>query len=609
MGRRCAELALLIMFGLLAACVEQDDAQSPDLGQAKQEVGTAPCQAGSKRCVGATLEQCEGGKWKQTKSCTGTQVCSASLGDCADCEPSKGACVGDAAHACTAQGKVGAKIKVCPAGTCLAGKCVDLCNKARAARSYIGCDYWPTVTVNASLAGDFSFAVAVANTSTGAATVDVASMGNPKLKSVTVPARSVATIALPWVKGLKQLPSVFGSVQLQASAYKLTSNRPVSVYQFNALDYVLNHDCKLGGDQKPGDNKCYSYSNDASLLVPEHTFGTEYMVLSRPSMLVLQLGKKIKSPGFFSVVAASAGSTKLTVNFSANTEAGGGNVKAYKKGDTGTFTLKQWEVLQVLSALPDSCKKVKSDNLGNKYCDLSDTTDLTGTVIKSDQPVAVFAGHNCSFVPYDKWACDHLEETIFPTASMGKHYIGSHSISSGDDPSLYRVVSAAGENIITFNPQVEPTRTLGKGEWFEFTTRHDFEVKGTGRFALVKFMVGQNYSTTAGAGAPNDPAMALAVPVEQYRDSYHFLAPASYQKNYVNIHAPAGAAVKLDGVKLPSSAFLPVNTSSKMTVGKVQITGGAHLIESTDKVGITVYGVGSYTSYMYPGGLDLKLLL
>jgi len=333
------------------------------------------------------------------------------------------------------------------------------------------------------------------------------------------------------------------------------------------------------------------------------------MVISRPTMVIKRLGQTLKSPGFFSVVATKPGTTKVSINFSANTLAGGGNVKAFSKGQNAVFALKQWEVLQILSETPNSCQTVKTDSQGWGYCNLKDTADLTGTVIKSDRAVAVYAGHNCTFVPFDKWACDHLEEAIFPTSVMGKRYIGSHTTSSGNDPSLYRVVSAAGENIISFDPPVHGTVKLEKGKWVEFTTKQDFEVKGTGRFALAKFMVGQNYSNLSpGKGAPNDPAMALAVPVEQYRTSYRFLAPQSYQKNFVNIHAPGTANVKLDGKPLAASEFTTVNTKSNYKVAKVQITGGSHLIESSSKTGITVYGVGSYTSYMYPGGLDLKSL-
>ena len=40
-----------------------------------------------------------------------------------------------------------------------------------------------------------------------------------------------------------------------------------------------------------------------------------------------------------------------------------------------------------------------------------------------------------------------------------------------------------------------------------------------------------------------DPAMSLAVPVDQFRTQYLFHAPTNYVYNYVNIIAPNGAVL------------------------------------------------------------------
>ena len=37
-------------------------------------------------------------------------------------------------------------------------------------------------------------------------------------------------------------------------------------------------------------------------------------------------------------------------------------------------------------------------------------------------------------------------------------------------------------------------------------------------------------------------------------------------------------------------------------------TGGVHLLQASAPVGIQVSGYGSYTSYYYPGGLNLKTI-
>ncbi|MFH1132716.1 MAG: IgGFc-binding protein, partial [Pseudomonadota bacterium] len=223
-----------------------------------------------------------------------------------------------------------------------------------------------------------------------------------------------------------------------------------------------------------------------------------------------------------------------------------------------------------------------------------------------DKPVAIFSGHDCAFVPFDKWACDHLEEQLFPIESWGKHYIGTHTLSSGTDPCIYRVLSAENNNQITFDPAVVSPTTLQAGTYVEFTTDKDFEVKGTERMILVQYMVGQSYSNPdPGTGAPGDPAMSLAVPVEQFRQSYRFLSPETYEQNYVNIVVPQGAKATLDGNEVTNITAIG---SSIFGVAKIPIDGGSHFIESTGSIGIAAYGVGSYTSYMYPGGLDLKLL-
>ena len=43
-------------------------------------------------------------------------------------------------------------------------------------------------------------------------------------------------------------------------------------------------------------------------------------------------------------------------------------------------------------------------------------------------------------------------------------------------------------------------------------------------------------------------------------------------------------------------------------VARVMISGGAHAISGTAEFGIVVYGFGEFTSYMYPGGLDLEAI-
>jgi hypothetical protein len=123
---------------------------------------------------------------------------------------------------------------------------------------------------------------------------------------------------------------------------------------------------------------------------------------------------------------------------------------------------------------------------------------------------------------------------------------------------------------------------------------------------VVQYMEGQ-----AAGGNTGDPAMTLAVPVEQFRTQYLFHAPTNYESNYVDVTAPVGATVMLDGAPL---TFTPIGTTGYALSRVYPLNAGPnndgnHSIQGNMSFGITVYGYGQYTSYWYPGGLDLNTII
>ena len=111
-----------------------------------------------------------------------------------------------------------------------------------------------------------------------------------------------------------------------------------------------------------------------------------------------------------------------------------------------------------------------------------------------------------------------------------------------------------------------------------------------------------------GSAGLGDPSLSLAVPTAQFRSSYLFHAPTNYTTNYVDVTAPAGAVVTLDGAAM--TGFTAIGTTG-FSVGRKLLSNagtGNHTITSSVGFGISVYGYGQYTSYWYPGGLDLTKL-
>ncbi|MDI7268464.1 MAG: IgGFc-binding protein [Myxococcota bacterium] len=576
------------------------------------DVPTVTCAPGRVSCAGNTARMCNGAGngWEWSADCADpTPACTDGIG-CTACSGGEGVCDGDVGRLCFADGS-GWVEDFCDTGAgerCSGGYCTDLsdaCETARAANSYEGCDYWAVPTTNEGLPEPttFRFAVVVGNRQGVPANVEVFN-GGRTVATASVAPNATRTVELPWIDALR---APGGTAIVGNGAYRIRSDVPVTVYQFNPLKY-------WGGSNpiQPG-----SYTNDASLLLPRHVLTGNYIVASRSTFMVRIGGilpQFLGGPGFLAV-AALEDDTEVEILFQGHTQAGAG-IPQYSRGSTGTFRINRFAVLQVLTRVPDSCVPIRQEphpgdpSVQIGYCDLGFEYDLTGSTIRASKPVAVFSGHDCTFIPYDRWACDHLEEQMFPLEAWGTRYLAARTDPVVDEPNMWRVISGSDGNAISFEPSAHPPDTLDRAQWIEFPSSRDFMVTGTGPLLLVQYLIGQG-STLDSIG---DPAMALSVPVDQYRTAYNFLAPEDYRddpgrglrgENWVNIIAPAGASVSLDGT--PVTAFTPIG-SSGFGVARAKINGGSHAVSSSVEFGITCYGYGNYTSYMYPGGLDVDAI-
>ena len=587
---------------------------------------TGPCTNGELRCdaSGTSVEICSNGSWVVQTFCTdSTPYCHA--GACVACLPNGQYCEGNQVFQCNAQGTGGSLVTTCDenAGeTCVAGSCVSLCEQAEEENSYIGCEYWPTTTANPQLDNAFmnDFAVVVHNDNAMAAQVTVTKSG-AQVAQESVPAGELRVIQLAYDTELKLDSDNMESKIISGGAYHLVSTVPVTVYQFNPLNYELNTQCDY--DPYLESPPCYSHTNDASLLLPSHVLSTNYMVMSRPTFGVdTGMGMGF-IPGFFAVVATED-NTVVTVNFSSHTQ-GGTQVGTFTPGASQQFQLNEGQVLQVISGTPSSCTgQTTSDDCNGQggsctYCDMQADYDLSGTSIQSSAPVAVFSGHVCNFVPFNYWACDHLEEQMIPSEAWGKEFIVTRTEPQSPDtpePNVIKVISREDNNSITFYPQtVHEQVNLNAGQYVEFHATEDFQVVASEPAMVGQFTVGQNYYTTD-LDYHGDPAFALVVPFEQYRSSYTFLVPDTITYNYVNIIAEVGEAgggdpgIVMDGSQISFNSAMPIGNThyGVVRIDLSQSPTNYHTVTGDVPFGIMVYGFAKYTSYFYPGGLDLEYI-
>ena len=590
------------------------------------DAGPNPCSAQPSgiTCFGTEADHCDGaGNTTARTDCAASgQICAPDVG-CRVCVPNLTTCDGETVRTCNAQGTASTTGATCnpDAGEhCSPTGCVNLCQQAVTEHSYIGCDYRPTVLPNSGLNPHFAYAVVVANPQLVEAEVTIFA-STDVIAQLVIPPGQLAVQELPWVDVLRGDDAHPASVLAVDSAYHLVSDVPVTVTQFNPLRYQIDPSC-VSTRYEDG---CFSYTNDASLLLPTHVLTGSYLMMSRPSHILVSPDGRDFSPGYMAVVNAEDHMIDVTIHSTAFTIASAdGTIPPLAPGESHDFTLGVGDVLVLETRDPgDPCPgETFTDDNGSTsvtYCNPGAQWDLTGTEVSTTERVAVFGGHNCTFVPYNRWACDHLEQQIFPVESLGAQLFVpvTHALRMGE-PNLLRIVAARDVADITFDPPLDDgteSIELARGEYTEHEIRHDTWVRSSsleGDSAILGaiFLVGQNYLgfDTIGASpfAVGDPAMALLVPTVQYRTSYEFLAPDTYSQSYIGVAVPMGGQVYLDEAPITAMLTTSGTTMRPMMTGQLRITTGPHSIRGDQAFGLYVYGFGSYTSYMYPGGLDFR---
>ncbi|GMV15688.1 MAG: hypothetical protein AMXMBFR56_39120 [Polyangiaceae bacterium] len=484
------------------------------------------------------------------------------------------------------------------------------CEQAAQAKTYIGCDFWPTPVTN-HVWSIFDFAVVVANAGDQPANVTVERAG-AQVATDTVAPNSLTKLYLPWVPALKGADfSACGewtpgtsSIRAQDGAYHLTSSAPVTVYQFNALEYQGkggppgkswagcpgNQTCPLTF----GPIGCYSFSNDASLLLPTTALTGNYRITTMRGWSDAG-GIPIDAPAYFAVTG-TADNTNVTVKVSATgAVAAGGGIQATPAGGVLSFGLAKGEVVEIVGTA---------------------TTDLSGSLLQATAPVQVISGMPCVYLPFAQSACDHIEESVFPAETWGKRYfVVPPTGPKGDVPGhivkLYGNVDGTQLSYPSGAPSLAPT-SINAGQVVDLgIVKQAFEVVSQNHeIAVATFQMGASVvdPVTQPPNQKGDPAQSLATAVEQYRTKYVFLTPDDYDVSYVDIVMPDGTNVVLDGAPLsaPTTSLGSGYSVARAMLGPGQ--SGAHLLTSDKAVGLQVMGYGSYTSYQYPGGLNLTLI-
>ncbi len=573
------------------------------------------CELGDLHCAGNDIETCNatGTGWDFVESCPEEQFCVE--GECVDqlCVPDSEYCDGEVAILCNGDGSGFAKTTDCAKDLlfCSAGECTDCkpqcenkscgddgcggncgtcppgipciesapdvytcgtpCDIAAMEKRGDGCEFWAVDLDNVE-GGQFEkvgLFVAVSK-GNGPAKLKVDRFENGQPIALSAEELSVASLEVDEGAATKLiLPSgmdIDGSM-LASKAVRVRANVPISVKQFNPL------------------NGSGVFTSDASLLLPIHLDGKEYIALSWP-----QRTSGYTLRGNVAIVGTGEGDTFIQVWPTSAVKAGAGvTAMAANSAEPYEFALKAGDVLALET-------------------DGQQGADLTGTRVVASKPVAVFGAHECANVPLGTNYCDHIEQQLLPVSGWGTLYVGdAFAPRSPNQKDVWRVVASEDGTQVALSPAIAGPLTLNKGQMAEFYSGQHFVLEASAPVLLGHYLQGSNFSgfqtypecsMCTGIG---DPAFTISLPTDSFRNGYRFYVPTDYEQDYVNVIAStqAGTDILLDGVSLAGSG-VPIGATG-FQVFQVPVQDGAHELVSTGSpIGLTSYGYDCDVSYAYP---------
>lgn len=312
------------------------------------------------------------------------------------------------------------------------------------------------------------------------------------------------------------------------------------------------------------------YTTDAFLVSPAEMLGQAHVVMAYPNNhedLPSLNGSQL-------ALVAMRPDTTVTIVPSAD-------VGAHPAGVPWTIQLQVGETYQL-----------RATNNGS--------ADLTGTRIEADQPVAVFAGHQCATVPSSEvFFCNYVAEQVPPLGALGTNFFVVPL--QGRPRSTVRCVMAEDNTLITVSGI--PPGPYGRGAVLSFTVTAGTPIRSTRPIAVAQF----GHSADDDGRLEADPTMITMVSDDRWLTNVALVALSDFT-NHLNIVMTDGAdaGVTIDGV--PVSLGAPQLGHRLVSLG---VAPGPHRVRSSRPAQVTVYGysLNRYDAYGYLAGARLPELL
>lgn len=371
----------------------------------------------------------------------------------------------------------------------------------------------------------------------------------------TIPASNAVTISLPKEAELE------GSDAIENKGIHVMANQPVGVVGLTHMDYTT----------------------DTFLALPTRCLGTEYLLLSMKNLhnnVPLLQGSQMG-------LVAPSDDTLLTITPRQNIGSHAANV-AY----------------QVLLQRGETYQLRHEGGAGS---------DISGTEILSDKPVAVFGSHRCANIAdIASFFCDTIVEHLLPVPAWGTSYhVAPLRTRDGD---LIKVIASTDSTDIFVDGAIQAT--INRGETFEFvlggTNSPPIGARVHAQFPILTTQLSQ--SSNADGVIDADPFMINIPPDPSFMKFHTICAPptSGFAGNYINVVAPSSAIlsdIRVNGTFLLSLPGAETGTFplSSFLLARVPLPGAPNdvyiITAGRGPFGLTVYGFDEFDSYGHSGAM------
>lgn len=238
--------------------------------------------------------------------------------------------------------------------------------------------------------------------------------------------------------------------------------------------------------------------------------------------------------------------------------------------------------------------------------DATQSDDLSGTLVESDEPVAVMGFVQCVNMPDSSVsACDHVVQQLPSVDNWGTTF----AVPDLQPRARYTLRVAAARAGTEVRIDGALAATLAAGEVHTSAQTGDVLVTTSRPTLVAQYAHGINDPADAGSGT-GDPFMMLIPSTEQFLNAYTVAtAGANFTSHYVNlVTSTAGTSgITRGGVAVPAGSFTEIGgAGSGIWAATVAIGNGTHRFEGVEPFGVFTYGWTSADSYGYPGGTAFR---